>query len=144
MNALHLGGPKYCQDDLQSNYTFDVNNSSPTINIILCGVPPPVVEGHFIGEKLMVTNSTINNHTKSYTLQLPQLKQAVCGADLIITARGYSDILTNTAKIFVKNCKYFYYSCQFSVPVLHHVQLIFFWKTFILQKYNLLLFNQVI
>ena len=117
MNALHLGGPKYCQDDLQSNYTFDVNNSSPTINITLCGVPRPVVEGHFIDKKLEVTNSTVNDYTHNYTLQLPQLKQAVCGKELIINASGYSGILTNTTKIFVKNCKYFYYSCQFIIPV---------------------------
>ena len=141
MNTLHLGRPKYCQDYLQSSYTFDVNDISPTINITLCGVPQPVVEGHFIGKTLIVTSSTVNDYTFNYTLQLPQLEQAACGKELTITAKGYNGTLTNKTKIFVKNCKYFYHSCQFSIPVLHHIKLIFFWKTFILQKYNLLLYH---
>ena len=123
MDVLHLGGPELCQEDFPSNYTFD-DKSSPKINITLCGVPQPQVQGEFIKENLNVLNTTVINYLHNYILQLPQLTQTVCGKELTVTAtvkgNEYDGTLSKTTKIFVENCKYFYYSCLFITLVLHH------------------------
>ena len=104
---LHLGGPEFCQGDLPSNDTFD-EKSSPRVNITLCGVPPPVVAAEFLGLKLAVVSTAVNNYTHKYTLELPQLTKTVCGQELTVTATGYNRNLSDKMKIFVKNCKYDY------------------------------------
>ena len=109
IDILHLGGPELCQDSFPSNFTFD-DKSSRSINITLCGIPQPVLQGEFNGQKLKVLNSTVNKYTYNYTLQLPELTQTVCGEDLTITATGNNGTLNKTTKIFVENCKYFCYS----------------------------------
>ena len=106
IDVLHLGGPKLCQDSFPSNFTFD-DNSSPRINVTLCGVPQPVVRGDFIGETLNVQNTTVNDFTHNYTLHLPLLTQLACGKNLTVTANNsIGGILTETTQIFVRNCKY--------------------------------------
>lgn len=86
--------------------TFD-DNSSLKINLIVCGVPRPVVEGKFIGKTLNAQNATVNSFTTNYTLELPQLTQTTCGKELTITATGLNDkSITLKTKIFLRNCKY--------------------------------------
>ena len=105
INALYLGGPDFCHDGFPSNFTFD-DNSSPRILITLCGVPQPVLQGKFIGQKLIVKYTTVNRYTHNFTLQLPLLTQRACGKELQVTATGHNGTLTDRTKIFVKNCKY--------------------------------------
>ena len=113
---LHLGEPEFCQGKLRSNYTFDVN-SSPKINITLCGVPQPDVQGDFNAKKLTVLKDKVNSYTHNFTLLLPRLTQTVCGKELILTATGYNNIsITDKTKINVRNCKYDY--CLYLIFVL--------------------------
>ena len=93
---------------MPSNDTFD-DSTSPTINIVLCGVPQPIVKATFIGQERNVLNRTINNYKHNYTLELPRLTKAVCGKNLTVTATGHNGTLTKNVQIFVKNCKYDYY-----------------------------------
>ena len=65
-NALYLGGPDFCHGGFPSNFTFD-DNSSPRILITLCGVPQPVLQGKFIGQKLIVKYTTVNSYTHNFT-----------------------------------------------------------------------------
>ena len=111
-NILHLGGPDFCQRDLPSNDTFD-DSTSPRINIVLCGVPQPVVQAEFIGQKLIALNRTINNYKHNYTLELPRLTQTVCGKELRVTATGHNGTSTKNVQVFVRNCKYDYYVQSF-------------------------------
>lgn len=107
MNTLHLGRPEFCQGSLPSNLTFD-DNSSPRINIVLCGTPQPTLEGEFIGQKLNIFNMTIDSYTHNYTLQLPKLTQISCGKELKVRAIGNDGVIADETKVFVKNCKYEY------------------------------------
>ena len=104
-HILIIGGPQFCQGNFQRNYAIDVN-SSPRIGIVLCGVPPPIVQAEFIGQKLIVRSTTLNSYIHNYTLKLPQLKPAAYGKELIVTVVGYNDTLTEKIKIYVSNCKY--------------------------------------
>lgn len=108
INVLYVGGPDHCKGRFPSNFTFD-DGISPRINIILCGVPQPVVQAHFIGQKLDIVNVTINSYTHNFTLQLPQLTQTTCGRELTVKATGFNGTLTDETKIFLRNCKYDYY-----------------------------------
>ena len=94
---------------MPNNDTFD-DSSSPRINITLCGVPPPIVVGEFLGLNLTVRSTEVNSYTHNYTLELPPLTQRVCGKELTltatVTATRYNGNLTRKMKIFVKNCKY--------------------------------------
>lgn len=107
INILHLGEPELCHG-FQSNFTFD-GNSSPKINITLCGIPQPKVEAKFLNLNLNVKNETVSSCKHDYTLQLPQLTQAECGKVLTVKASNKIGTLTSTTKIFVDNCKYHYY-----------------------------------
>ena len=107
-DILLIGGPEICHGNLSSNYNFD-DNSLPRIGIVSCGVPQPVVQAEFFGQKLNVLKTTINSYTHNYTVQLPQLTQTVCGKELIVVATGYNGTLTSKIKIYVNNCKYDYY-----------------------------------
>ena len=92
---------------MQSNYSFD-DNSSPRINIILCGLPEPVLKAEFLGRRVNVLNTAVNYYTFRYTLELPRVRQIACGKDLTVTAAGYNGTLTKKTKIFVRNCKSVY------------------------------------
>ena len=105
---LHLGGPDFCQGRLPNNFTFD-DNSSPRSIITLCGVPQPKVKGEFMGQKINVIDATVNSYTHSFILQLPLLTQTACGKELHVTTIGYNRTSTYKTKIFVKNCKCYYY-----------------------------------
>ena len=105
IKLLFLGGPELCQGNFQSNYTFD-DNSSPIINVTLCGIPRPVVQVIFIDEKLDVLNTTVNTYTHIYALQIPRLSQRTCGKELTVIATGHNGILTKKTKIFIGSCKY--------------------------------------
>ena len=106
LDVLHLGGPELCQDSFPSNFTFG-ENSSPKVNITLCGVPNPEVEGKFIDQKLAVSYGMVNKYTHNYKLQLPLLTQMACGEELAITAtaKGRNDTLNIRTKIFLEKCK---------------------------------------
>ena len=106
LDVLHLGGPELCQDSFPSNFTFG-ENSSPKVNITLCGVPNPEVEGKFIDQKLAVSYGMVNKYTRNYKLQLPILTQIACGKELAITAtaKGRNDTLNIRTKIFLEKCK---------------------------------------
>lgn len=108
IDILHLGGPELCQDNFPSNFTFD-DKRSPQINITLCGVPQPKVQGTFNRQNLSVLGTTVNSYTHTFTLQLPQLTQTECGKELTIIATENNHTLTYQTKIFVENCKYDYY-----------------------------------
>ena len=106
-HILIIGGPQFCQGSFQRNYTNDVN-SSPRIDVVLCGVPVPIVQAEFIGQKLNVLSRTVNSYLHNYTLELPQLNPTVCGKELTITVTGYNGTLTDKIKIYMSNCKYDY------------------------------------
>ena len=108
IDVLHLGGPELCQESFPSNFTFDDQNP-PRINITLCGVPQPKVQGLFNGHSVQVLKETVNSYTHNFTLQLPLLTQTDCGKELTITATENNRTLNYTTQIFVKNCKYDYY-----------------------------------
>ena len=133
MKILHLGRPEFCQGNLPSNFTFD-DNSSPRINVVLCGTPQPTVEGEFVGQKLNILYMTIDSYTHNYTLQLPRLNQISCGKELTLTAIGNNGVIDDETKVFVKNCKYEYY-----VHVILALSLFsnFFWKFFMSLKGHL-------
>ena len=133
MKILHLGRPEFCQGNLPSNFTFD-DNSSPRINVVLCGTPQPTVEGEFVGQKLNIVYMTIDSYTHNYTLQLPRLTQISCGKELIVRAIGNNGTIADETKVFVKNCKYEYY-----VHVILALSLFsnFFWKFFMSLKGHL-------
>ena len=106
---MYLGAPEFCQGGFPSNFTFD-DNSSPTLNTILCGVPQPKVQAEFNGQKVIVIKATVNSYTHIFTLALPLLTQRVCGKELTVTAMGYNGTLTTKTTIFLKDCKYYHYS----------------------------------
>ena len=107
IDVLYLGGPQLFQGGLPAYYSFD-DNSSPKINIIVFGVPQPIVEGEFIYQKLNVLNKSINTYTHNFTLELPQMTQKACGKELTVIATGYNGTLIEKIKVFVENCKYLY------------------------------------
>ena len=113
---MHLGGPHYCQHGFPATYSFD-DNSSPRINITLCGVPQPLVQGVFSDQNLTVLSRTVNRYTYIFTLQLLLLTQTACGKELTLTSTGYNGTLTKKCKIFVETCKY--RNHNYSIPVLH-------------------------
>ena len=98
MNLLHLGRPEFCQGSLPSNFSFD-DNSSPRINIVLCGTPQPKLEAEFIGQKLNILNITIDSYTRNYTMQLPRLTQIACGKELTVRAIGNDGVITDETKM---------------------------------------------
>ena len=104
-HILFIGGPQFCQGNFPRKYTIDVNSSSK-INIVLCGVPQPIVQAEFIGQKLSVLSTTVNSYIHNYTLELPQLNPTTCGKELTVTVFGYNGTLTDKTKIYVSNCKY--------------------------------------
>ena len=106
IDVLHLGEPELCQDSFPKNLTF-ADKSSPKIYFTLCGVPQPVVLGHFVGQTLVVQQISVNNYTHKYTLQLPQVTQIACGKELTVTATGRNSTIIMKTRIFVVNCKFF-------------------------------------
>lgn len=76
----------------------------------------------FIDANVKVINGTINSFTYNYTVQLPKLTQKTCGKELTITATGFNDTQITITKIFLENCKYYYYDY---IVVLNHFQLFF-------------------
>ena len=114
IDVLYLGGPELCHGGFPSNFTFD-DNISPSISITLCGVPKPVLQGKFNGQKLNVIYATVNRYTHNFTLQLPLLAETACGRELQVTATGYNGTLIDITKIFVWNCKYDYHVHLFLV-----------------------------
>ena len=68
-------------------------------------MPEPVLKAEFLGLKVNVLNTAVNNYTYSYTLELPRVRQFACGKDLTVTAAGYNGALTKKTKIFLRNCK---------------------------------------
>ena len=113
-----------------------MENSSPRINITLCGKPQPAVHVEFIDPNVKVTNATINSFTYNYTLQLPRLTPETCGKELTITATGFNNTRINdTTKIFLENCKYNYY--DYIVVLNHFNQLaISFFRIFLQNDYS--------
>ena len=108
IDILYLGGPEFCHGAYPRDFTFD-DNDSPRINITLCGVSAPVVQGEFIGQKLNVQNTKINSYTHNYTLELPRLTKKTCGKELTVKTTGCNGLLTEKTKSFVKKCKYDYF-----------------------------------
>ena len=103
---------------LPSNFTFN-DNSSPRINILLCGKPQPTVEGEFFSQKLNIFYKMMDSNTHNYTLQLPRLTQISCGKELTVRTIGCNGIIANKAKILVKNCKYELYFNKFFLEFPH-------------------------
>ena len=104
MCLLYLGGPVFCQGDLQSSYIFG-SNVDPHINLTLCCVPPPTVTWSFHGKDGNATRELVGNYTYEYLIQLPRLTQKTCGRELILNVTG----LNNTEKrsqLFLDSCKY--------------------------------------
>ena len=109
IDVLYLGKPEFCQGGFPSNFTFE-DNSSPRIVITLCGVPQPLVEAEFAGQKLNFIKGALNSYTHTFTLELPLLTQTKCGRELQVTATGHNGTsITDKTKIFLKNCKYDFY-----------------------------------
>ena len=139
--VLHLGGPEFCQGVFPSNFTFN-DSSSPEINITLCGVPQPKVEATFAGKEIDFINATVNSYTHTYTLQLPKLSQTLCGELLQVTAKGYSDTLTDKTQIFVKNCKYDIMFILFLFCIIcNKLSLGSSYATKLLSRYHLVIYN---
>ena len=101
IDALYLGGPQLFQGGLPAYYSFD-DNSSPKINIIVFGVPQPIVEGEIIYKKLNVLNKSVNTYTHNFTMELPQMTQKACGKELTVIATGYNGTLIEKVKSFCR------------------------------------------
>ena len=99
-------------------------------------MPEPVLKSEFLGLKVNVLNTAVNNYTFTYTLELPRVRQIACGKDLTIIAAGYSGTLTKKTEIFVKNCKsgYWYYLLLFFQ--------VFWGKVFTSEKHCLVVCDQ--
>ena len=57
------------------------------INLTLCGVPQPAVQGKFIDQELNA--ATVNSYTHNFTLPIPQLVQTARGKDSKVNGSGY-------------------------------------------------------
>ena len=102
MSLLCLGGPEFCQEDLQSNYTYGSNNSQ-VINVILCGVPPPVLHWKFQnGANFVARREPINAYTHKY--MPPKVTQKSCGRELTLLAIGKTT-LERKLFVFLAKCK---------------------------------------
>ena len=102
MFLLYLGGPEFCQEDLQSNYTFG-NNNSQVINVILCGVPAPVVHWKYPnGDNFAAKRELINAYTYKY--MPPKVTQKSCGRELTFHAKGKAT-LERKLLVFLAKCK---------------------------------------
>ena len=102
MSLLYLGGPEFCQEDLQSNYTFGSNNSQ-VMNVILCGVPAPVVHWKFQnGTNFAATRVPINAYTYKY--MPPKVTPKLCGRELTFHAKGKTT-LERKLLVFLEKCK---------------------------------------
>ena len=102
MSLLYLGGPEFCQEDLKSNYTFG-GNDYQVINVILCGVPAPVVHWKFQnGSNFVATREPINAYTYKY--MLPTVTQKSCGREITFHAKGKTT-LERKLLVFLAKCK---------------------------------------
>ena len=102
MSLLYLGGPEFCQEDLKSNYTIG-GNDYQVINVILCGVPAPVVHWKFQhGSNFVATREPINAYTYKY--MPPTVTQKSCGWKLTFHAKGKAT-LEQKLFVFLAKCK---------------------------------------
>lgn len=102
MFFIYLGGPEFCQEDLQSHYTFG-NNVSPVTSVILCGIPAPIVHWKFHDDtNVVATREAINTYTYKYTL--PMITQKSCGRELTFYATG-KVTLQRKLRVFFSKCK---------------------------------------
>ena len=104
MCLLHLGGPVFCKGDLQSNYTFG-RNVRPSINLTLCGVPPPNVTWSFHGKDGIAKRDITDYYRYEYFVQLPQLTQETCGRNLALNLTGHSSIVKEL-QLLLDSCEY--------------------------------------
>ena len=58
-----------------------------------------------MGQKIDVTDATVNSYTNSFILQLPLLTENACGRESLVTAIVYNGTSTYKTKIVVKICK---------------------------------------
>ena len=107
MCLVHLGGPEFCEKALKSNYTYTLSgNALPVINVVLCGVPAPILHWRFIdGSSAMATRKTKKSYTYEYLIHLPEFRQSTCGGELTLIATG-NVILKWRKQLFFENCKY--------------------------------------
>ena len=102
---VYLGGPEICEKVSQPNYTLNFN-VSPVINVVLCGVPAPILHWRFIdGSSAMATRKKIKSYTYKYLIHMPKLTQKTCGRELTLIATG-SVVLKWRKQLFFANCKY--------------------------------------
>ena len=102
MFFIYLGGPEFCQEDLESNYTF-ANNASPVISVMLCGIPATIVHWKFHDNtNVVATREAINTYTYKYTL--PMITQKSCGRELTFHATGKVTI-QRKLRAFFSRCK---------------------------------------
>ena len=102
---LYLGGPEFCNGDLQSSYNFS-SNVDQVIRITLCGVPTPDLEWRLHGGAFMPANrTTINSYTYKYFIKLPPLTQRICGRKLVFNVSGKWAFEIGRP-VFLTNCKY--------------------------------------
>ena len=102
MSLLYLGGPEFCQENLKSNYTYG-GNDYEVINVILCGVPSPVVHWKFQnGSNFVATREPINPYTYKY--MPPALTQKSCEREITFHAKGKTTLEENLL-VFLAKCK---------------------------------------
>ena len=78
-----------------------------TINVTVCGVPPPTVRWKFNTSVLKVAQrKKINNYTFTYSMALPVLTQDICGTNWTFKAEGFlGKEEEKISRIFLSNCK---------------------------------------
>ena len=101
---LYLGGPVFCNGNLQSRYNFG-RNVYPLISFTICGVPPPNVTWSFHGEGGNATSEFVKSYMYKYLIRLPQLTQETCGRDLVLNVTGYNST-EKRLRLFLDSCKY--------------------------------------
>lgn len=102
---VNLGGPEFCKEALQPNYTLS-SKVSPVISVVLCGVPPPILHWRFIdSSNVMATRKTIKSYTYEYLIHLPKLTQKTCGGELVLIATG-KVVSKWRRQLFLAKCKY--------------------------------------
>ena len=104
MCLLYLGGPVFCEGNLQSSDTFGTN-VSPLINLTLCGVPPPNVTWSFHGKDGIAERAFVENYKYEYSISLQPLTQETCGRELGLNLIGHNST-KKRLQLFLDSCKY--------------------------------------
>jgi len=98
------GGPIFCADQIPAIQSYH-ENTSPSIAVIVCGIPKPTVTWSLGTSSLpggVSTNSSTQSHGYDYSITLPNLTPSMCGKPLLLRADGYSGKITATSTLDIE------------------------------------------